>query len=221
MTGLDRIPGEADLLGAYERLQSLRPPEPGARDLALWSQWSRLDPRLGELWIAHVARRWRLLAPTELNAALLPQPWPAAAGPLLEQVPFVLGVRSREFGLWAKLALSGIRAANHGLYFLGLRVPGGAHQREDARLAFGLYRRWGFLARDLLLNKAPRGDRTLIPWDVRREVLRDLLARSPRITVSDYEQALSGWVGRRQAERDLTRAGLRGSGRTKARIYRA
>src|SRR4051812_43370242 len=81
MKGLAKIPSSSKLASAYKSLQSDSFSE---RDLAIWSQWSRLDPRLGEILVKAISSTWKNLSPVKLNAEIKNQPWPAALGVLLD-----------------------------------------------------------------------------------------------------------------------------------------
>lgn len=226
MTGLENIPGPRDLLGAYERLQS------GARlsafELALWSQWARFDPRLGEQWISAVLRDWREIPALDLNRELSSQPWPSAAGVLLEQA-LVFGTwpapERRLFRDWSRLVMSGIAAAGgNGQFFIGLRAFGGQAMRGDAELSLKPYLGWGYLGKEILRNKASSAARsaTIAPRELRQRVIGDLIRTRRSFRVSEYLAAIGFHVSRRQAELDL-RADprLECLGNTRARVYRA
>jgi hypothetical protein len=70
MKGLSAIPSEADLLDAYNFLQNPNAQTaslPEAR-LVLWFQWTRFDPRLGEILCIFLLNHWRSLDPLKLNS---------------------------------------------------------------------------------------------------------------------------------------------------------
>lgn len=226
MKGLVSIPGTTELARAYGQMQAGHPVSCG--ELALWSQWSRFDPRLAEQCVAHVCRHWRGLLPAELRECLLRQPWPPAMGVLLEQAREFGRITPAQdapvFGAWISCVMVGVEPARGEQFFIGLRALGGEAMRKDAYLALEPYRRWGYLGCEVLLNKAVlalAGERTLIPARVRRAVLDELIECRPRITARDYREALEGWVSARQAELDLcAHPRLRPVGRARARIYR-
>jgi hypothetical protein len=230
--GLVDLPGTADLGRAYEALLHGRPERPDEAQLALYAQWARFDPRLAEIWVRFVGERWKSLNPVALNEALAAQPWPAAGAVLLE---FAVRAAAAEEGrerpaLWKKLATGGIAPAPLEQYFIGSRLPGGTAMLEDARFPLREYRRWGYLSREILFNKqrlpsgapgprAAAGTHALEP-EVRREVLRALLERSPRLSTRQYWEALGRSVSLRQAERDLAASPLvKAEGGTRGRRF--
>lgn len=227
MIGLTQLPSQEQLGAAYQRLQ-----DPQAQitleQWALWSQWSRLDPRLAEQWITAISQQWRSIPPAQLNGALQKQPWPAAAGVLLEQGHGFYQASKTERRLylrWCRCVMSDVRPACDEQYFMGMRAFAGEAMRQDAALALRPYRRWGYLGREILRNKASQGlltgrGLTWAPPALRRQVLEALLRTRPRITIQDYRAALGGAVGRRQAELDVAQYnGLRAVGKTRNRIY--
>ncbi len=230
--GLERIPSQGDLERAYADLSGA----PGPQALARYSQWSRFDPRLAEIWVATLLREWKRVHPIELREALLKQPWPAAAGPLIEFVARAVRARpadSRTFRAWKLMATDGLAPADWEQFFIGQRRIAGAAMLEDARFALGEYRRWGYLSREVLFNKQRfpaelRGTRrgregggthSLAP-EVRQEILRELLRDRSRISTRDYLQAVGNCISERQATRDLLRSRwVTPAGQTKGRCF--
>lgn len=209
MKGLLFLPSQKDLEKAYEGLQQPVP----AQDLTLFTQWSRFDPRLGEILVSHFARFWREYNPLEISKLNQLQPWPAALGVLLEFCERSLKISQvkdmKSFCLWKDLILEEVSLAPEEQYFIGLRKLAGKLMFQDVRGSLQEYRKWGFLGREVLLNKAqaihlstssPPG--RLSP-KVRKQILEDLLEAQPEITVNDYLQATQFLISRRQAERDL------------------
>jgi hypothetical protein len=227
--GLTSIPTVSDLSEAYRKLQGGLEAVSAIsiEEWALWSQWSRFDPRLAEQWIAGLVSRWKTIAPTALNEALRALPWPAAAGVLLDQAHAYefhgdAPGTQRLFQDWSRCVMSGVEPAEGELFFLGLRAFAGDAMRQDAVRALKPFRRWGYFGRELLVNKAAsRRGRTLVPSEVRRQVLEELLRSRPRISVRDYMESLDWAVSRRQAELDLQKfRKLRAFGNTRNRFYR-
>ena len=221
MNGLKFIPGVAEFSVAYARLQDATTVISNA-ELALWSQWTRFDPRLAEQIVQNIACHWRAISPLELNTALRDQPWPAAAAVLIEQAGCfsVAPNKHAEFRRWKNCVLWDVAPASDEQFFIGLRAFAGDAMRDDACLALRPYRVWGYLGRDVLVNKAPLGGKTLVSATTRRQTLNKLIQRQPRLRVRDYISALGGWVSARQAELDLAaHPRLRAMGRTKARYY--
>lgn len=226
MKGLLQIPSLEDLARAYD---GLRGDQLTLSELALWSQWSRFDPRLAEILVSYLARNWKKLDLFALRTELLAQPWPSAFGVLVENAVASRLVQTTEVGVfraWAATLLSGVSPACDELFFFGTRKLGSAAMVRDAAESSITYRRWGYLGRDLLVNKAnPSAFKsigsTLLPASV-RERLRHELARSrARFTIHDYQTTLDFRVSRRQAELDLARdPEILAVGRTRARFYR-
>lgn len=225
MKGLSSVPSLRDLERAYRKLQSDLE-SISIAEWALWSQWSRFDPRLAEQWISGLSKQWRDVSPLLLNESLRSHPWPAAAGVLLEQA-WVYWDGSQEektlFRAWSRCVMSGVEAAPNELFFIGLRAFAGEAARRDAIESLKPYRKWGYYGRELLVNKAlARKKRTLASPGVRRRKLEELLKSRSRITVGDYIDCLGGAVGRRQAELDLQKTPrLKPIGQTQGRFYRA
>jgi hypothetical protein len=231
--GLKRIPAEKDLEKAYAELRG----ELAEGRLALYAQWARFDPRLAEIWVRTTLSRWKLVHPIVMHEALAGEPWPSAAGPLLEFVGRAVRATPEEaklFKSWKEMVMQGFAPASWEQYFIGQRRIAGQAMIDDARFSLNEYRRWGYLSREILFNKqafppelrGPRrgraggGTHSIAP-DVRESILRQLLRERSRVTTHDYLQALGNSISRRQAERDLKRARwLRAEGRTKGRSYR-
>ena len=226
MTGLESVPTLSDLGEAYLLLQNPR----ALIDVSqwgLWSQWSRFDPRLAEQWVAHCALSWRSIPSGELNLNLSRLPWPHAGALLLAHVKqFHLASKAekRSFSLWAHSVTDGIKPSPAPeLFFIGTRAFAGKQVWLDASRSLSIYKKWGYLGREILKNKAASqlGKKmTLVSAHVRRSVLKELIQRQTRIRVSEYRVALDGHVSLRQAERDLSgNPALRPRGDTKGRFY--
>jgi hypothetical protein len=116
--------------------------------------------------------------------------------------------------------MSGFAPAEGEQFFIGLRAFGGEAMRLDAERSLATYLRWGYLGREILVNKASQRERvrTLLPLDARRRILEGLIRKFTRLTVGDYLEAVGGGLSRRQAELDLRRCPrLLGRGRTRGR----
>ena len=221
MKGLQAIPQAKELLAAYERLQfsgDLTPEE-----LARFSQWSRFDPRLAEIWVAAVLRHWESVNPIAMHDKLREHPWPAVVGVLLDFVKKdVTEARRRLFDAWSQAVIADVERANWEQFFIGLRAPGGKLMVEDATYSLSEYKRWGYLGREILFNKAVARTRpggSLAP-DTRERILRELIGQRGRLTVALYWTTIGKVISRRQAERDLAACRLlRAEGRTKGRVF--
>jgi hypothetical protein len=220
------IPGRPELEKAYSMLLHREPVTPKEEDLALFAQWSRFDPRLAEIWVSFLIREWERYPPLELRNALLCQPWPATAAVLLEFTAKRVS-NPTLFPFWHRMVTESFPKGNWEQFFIGLREIAGKAMQEDARFAFCEYRKWGYLGREILLNKSGRGSltgggkrtHTLLP-ETRQEILKEMLISSARITTDLYWEAISRCISRRQAERDLEKSSIvRACGKTRARYF--
>lgn len=223
MRGLKNIPTVAQLQKVYGNLQTSSTCLPLGH-LALWACWVRFDPRLGEQWIEHLQKHWTKIHPLELNRYLQKQVWPAAAGPLLEQIPLFSQWSAKErhvFEAWSTCVMSGISAMPYQLYFIGLRSFGGEIARKDVMLSLKSYVRWGFYSRELLVNKAiQKHCHTDLTPESRERVLASLIDSQDRIFVKDYIAAAGGAISIRQAQLDLKKQpNLIKVGKTKGSFY--
>ncbi len=226
MKGLEQIPTEEQLSRVYHQLQSLKVAAT-SEEIALWTQWARFDPRLAEQLVQHFSLYWREISPVMLNDSVLKQPWPAIVGVLLDQASVFGGLPTVELKLfrsWSACVMSGVDPALNEQFFMGLRSFAGKAMLDDAQGAIKSYRRWGFLGREYLANKAvqklSKQPRTLVPASVRRAKLDELIRLCPRFTARDYRESLGGGVSLRQAELDLrAHPRLRAVGKTRARVY--
>ncbi len=221
MKGLTVIPHLSDLEEAYQTLQA---GNASIKHLAIWSGWVRFDPRLGEQWIAYIQTHWKTILPMELNGCLLKQAWPQAAGPLLSQVSTKSKRGQSErlvFQNWCACVMAHITPAQNELYFIGLRAFAGVAAFKDVTHSLKAYRRWGFYAPDLLVNKATsHANATHLSTSARAQILSELIKVQKKIRVRDYIGALGGAVSPRQAQLDLAaRKDLKKNGNTKGCYY--
>lgn len=225
MKGLTSIPSEKNLFTAYESLQNHAP---SMNQLALWTQWVRFDPRLGEIFCKYLNQHWKEISPLDFNKELHLQPWPQAIGPIIEHTQLLLNRRERcFFSSWKRLVTANFsRNSTPELYFIGLRKFAGKAMREDAVLSHQAYSRWGYLGREVLVNKwkqvsnESEHGRTLLSADVRGQKLKELLKIRDSFTVNDYREFLGNAVSRRIAEMDLKKhPKIQSRGKTKGKIY--
>ena len=203
--GLDRVPQNEDLMNAYNRLQSTN--DISAEAIGLWSQWSRFDPRLAELLLTYLKKNWQKISPVELNYFLKLQAWPTAIGVLCEHLKnnFEKDSNYSLYLKWMSCVMDQIAPAPFEQFFIGQRSFAGIEMRKDAQLAISFYRRWGYLGRDLLWNKAEvKPFQTLLGKSSRVAILHRYLKTNNRITVNLYCELCSFFISRRQAERDLS-----------------
>ncbi len=226
MKGLKKIPSEKTRLRAYKALQFF-PKSVNLKELVLWSQWARMDPRLGEILVKHLAKYWQSINPVELNTALKKRVWPSAFGVLLEHIPFYYSQYASKktkdkklFFYWSKCTMANISPAQNEQFFIGLYKPGGKLMREECFYSIKPYRKWGYFAKDLMLNKARVSQKTLIPLPQRTALIDELIKARKKITTKDYLEKINFKIHRRQAQRDLkNHKNLRAKGNTKNRYY--
>ena len=226
MKGLSRIPNQKNLVKAYRALQAF-PHSVDVEDLVLWSQWARLNPRLGEILVEHISKFWQKHNPVEINQKLEQQAWPAAFGVLLEQVPFYYSQylknkkwNKKLFLNWSKCVMTDISCAKGEQFFIGIYKAGGKLMEEECFYSIKPYRRWGYFSKDLLINKAQSTQKTLISIPQRKAILDELLKSHKKITVQDYLEKMNFQIHRRQAQRDLkSHKRLKPQGQTKGKYY--
>lgn len=222
MKGLGSIPNQKKLSKAYKALQAF-PHSVCVKDLVLWSQWARLDPRLGEILIEYISKFWQKQNPVEINQRLKQQAWPAAFGVLLEQVPFYYSQHLKNkklFLYWSKCVMTDIPRAKGEQFFIGIYKAGGKLVKEECFYSIKPYRQWGYFSKDLLINKVLSTDKTLIPLSQRQVILDELLKSHKKITVQDYLEKMNFQIHRRQAQRDLkNHKKLKPQGQTKGKHY--
>ncbi len=227
MKGLLCIPGNKQLLSTYNKLQSDKT-KISIKEITIWTQWVRFDPRLAEQLVSYLSRKWTNILPKDLNAEMIKQPWPAAIGLLIENIIIFKKHHDQEskqeisnFTFWASIVMSGIGPSNNEQFFIGLRPLASKLMKRDVLLSLDFYRRWGYFGFDVLINKFKYGKLTLISKEVRTRFLTDLRKRKKRLTVDDYRRELFYRVSVRQAERDLNECKrIKPVGNTRARYYR-
>lgn len=220
MKGLEALPSMTDLLDAYNRLQSADELLP-ADQLALYSQWSRLDPRLAQIMVEHLARHWRQIRSGELWDELQKQPWPRAILVLLRFAELAVPKSEEKKLRHIIQALDeDLPAIPPQLFFIFLQGPNRMVVDEEVRYRTLPYRLSGFIGSQSLLGRSRwPADKTFLAPNDRRRILTRLLRDHDQVTVADYMAACKHLVSRRQAQRDLM-ATARASGFTRNRIYR-
>jgi len=215
--GLKKCPGIRDLEEGYNQILSAERTANGKIDLnsfATFCQWSRFDSRMGEICIQFLSRYWKEINPVELHDAFAQQPWPSILGVLLE----FFKDKSTLFQMWKKTATCDFQKANWEQFFIGKRKIGGQMMFDDARFSLEEYRRWGYLARELLINKNDK--EVSYSYETRLQILKEMLITHPRITTQQYWELIGKSVSKRQAERDLKDSNLlRSRGNTKGRYF--
>ncbi len=213
---------------AYQQLQPLNGVfnDLSVKELVRFSQWTRFDPRLGELWLSALDRQWRNLAPLPMRQENLAQANPAVMGVLLDQYQSVLCPRRerRLFRLWSATVLDGVARAQNESFFIGVQGFASQRAREDAERPFRSFKKWGFFGRDVFQNKfllkQKTNQKTGIALAERRQILVDLIKEKERIAVQDYIEACGGFISRRVAQKDLrSEKKLKCIGNTRAQFY--
>lgn len=131
------------------------------KDLSLFIQNSRLDPRLAESVTEHLRDYWWKYDPRSLNKKLKRQPWPAAVKPMLFQLlESCKGSRKTKiaFGQWAAEVLQGLpNSDSPALYFISSLEPRSRSLDREVNESLESFRKAGYFAKDLLFNKGQAG----------------------------------------------------------------
>jgi len=224
--GLDKIPGIGDLEKCYDAILQARVSKDHSLSLdrfSLFCQWTRFDPRLAEICVQYISESWKKINPIELYQAFEKQPWPNVVGVLLEFSEKLVFLESPEesdlFQLWKQLITKRLKKSNWEQFFIGQRRIAGQMMLDDARFSLAEYQKWGYLSREILLNKKIENTHSY-SLQTRQQILKALVESSPRITTDAYWNALGQSISRRQAERDLRSCSLLKSiGETKGRYF--
>ena len=224
MSNKPPVPTEAQLLSAYRALQSGR--AVSVHDWILFSQWTRFDPRLAEVWILAFDRDWKTLSPVLFRDENRKASSPAVLGVLLDQYHQFLCPKTEvtSLGYWMKIALEGAPKANNESFLIG--VQGFANQRvfDDADRPVRSFKHWGFFGREIFINKFQQKQavlqKTAIAATERKKILIGLLKLKKRITVGEYRLACNDLISKRVAQLDLENfKGLKRVGNTRSRFY--
>lgn len=222
---LARPPSRGDLESAYSRLLWRDDEEPTAEELVLWSQWARIDPRLAEILVACLLRRFRALSALSLWEENRKSAMPAALAALVDfarlDAKRVLPPPERiAFAAWAKTVLWRVPSAPPQLFFLRQGKPRPERDIKEIGQSLRVFRRWGFFGSAAPLDEKHDRRATMLDPCQRRQLLRKLARGGETFTVADYMSACGGRVHRRTAERDLKEwPALRRIGATKAARY--
>lgn len=224
MKGLTKLPNKNDMSRAAHVIQQCTGPLP-ARKLALFSQWSRLDPRFAEIMVRHLADSWSAIPGGDLLKALNSQPWPRAILVLLWFAERLVPRTDRKhFQCFARAladSLDLMPTTTPQLFFIPLQRPNSVVMDAEVSFRSKPYLKAGYIGSQSLLSRAqwPR-EQTFLRPNERLRILKNLLRQKEQITVNDYREACKGMVSRRQAQRDLAQTADY-SGFTQRRRYRA
>lgn len=221
MKGLKKWPTIKDLEFAYLSLQLEK--SVSAEEIARYSQWTRLDPRLAEILTGYISRNWKEISPITLNLEMKKQPWPAVMGVITEQIEKFSETKADDRDLlknWSQCVMTSIHPAYNEQFFIGLRNFGGKQMKNDVSQSTKSFIHWGYFGKEVFKNKGASPNRTDIPKATRLEILKKLANERKEFSVNDYLEKLGNLVSRRQAERDLAASSfIKKSGFTRNRVY--
>ena len=240
MKGLSYIPSSKKLASVYYNLQFAQKKE-SDKSIALYSQWVRLDPRLGEILVAYIAKFWKSHHPISLNEEIKKQVWPQALGVILEQTKLYFFKQSKSsqsskkklkeklyemkedlalFQSWYECVMCSIKPASGELFFFEIYSIGSSLFHKEVFHTTKSYRKWGYLGKELMLNKTISLGKTLIPSEQRKCILENLIQKKKTITVKEYLSELDFQVHPKQAQMDLkNHKKLKPRGYTRSRVY--
>ncbi len=222
MRGLSSLPQLSDYVRAYNRLQSGQSVD--FQEITLYSQWSRLDPRLAEILTGYLDEHWSGLPMGATIQALTQHPWPRALCVLLRFVH--LSMLDSSSAKILKHFIDAIEERfpidSYQLFFIPLQKPNRVIQKQEVEWRIGPYLQSGFIGSQSLLvkMKAPT-NRTLLRKVDRGKILAELFSKQKIVTVNDYRKACKNLISVRQAQRDLVelKGELRAKGYTRGRQY--
>ncbi|PWU14097.1 MAG: hypothetical protein C5B49_13760 [Bdellovibrio sp.] len=126
------------------------------KDLALYVQNARLDPRVAEAVTEHIRDFWWKYRAETLNKKLLRQPWPQAIKPMINQIiEFCDGdeITAKEFKAWSRGVIRGFGNSPPQLYFVPHVWPRSKSFDREFVDSLPSFSRCGYFAKDLLFNK--------------------------------------------------------------------
>ncbi|MBN1283453.1 MAG: hypothetical protein JXA24_06760 [Proteobacteria bacterium] len=180
----------------------------------LAADMSRYDPRLFDVLVSFLDRRWGALDPLAIRSTYAFMETPQTIAVMAE---FLLGRQGHpdEKRFFFEYLQKGLAPVPLQLYYHYLYRPGGELMMRAAEAPLQEYKRWGFLAREApVLDEA--GRRTVGSRDAasRRNILVRLLEERKRIRMVDYLAALDFGISRQQALLDMrSTKGVRLTGR--------
>jgi hypothetical protein len=219
MLGLHKKPTPHSLLKAYNQLQSSK--QISEDECILYAQWSRFDPRLGEILVQYLTQNWQQLNPMVLRQKNQNAPCPQALAVIFEHVKHNKLQEAQIFHHFFHLCVDGIKPAPYQSYTIGLFQPGGMQLFLRALRPHPFYSKWGFYESTPLYTKwAQVPQRTFLDRATRKRILREILKTKKQIKASDYIEACHYAIHPRQAERDLRSFfKLKIIGQTRSRLY--
>jgi hypothetical protein len=219
MKGLVELPSITNITKAYNNFYSNK--KISETNIILYSEWSRFDPRLGEILVEYLKKNWSSLNPILLRDINTSSPWPQALAVILEHVIHLEILQPKLFKFFKALVLEGIEPIKYQAFTIGVFKPGGKEIKSSAINPHPFFEKWGFYEANPFFSKiSDVKSTTLLDKDVRKSILKALLSRRKEVTVNDYLGACRHAIHRRQAERDLNNFfKLKKRGQTRNRIY--
>lgn len=186
-------------------------------------QWCRYDPRLGEMLVEVLKTYWSDWNPMKISKVIREHRWPQVLGVIGEHASLLLPSSERRYFLnWLGCCFYKVNWKSDGsLFHIGLYKFGGKLLKCEALEAIPLYSKWGFYAKNPMINIGPNqklNRRTLIKRTERFAKLNELFQLKKSIQVSDYMKFLDFKISRRTAELDLSHW-ARKKGQTKGARY--
>jgi hypothetical protein len=224
-----QVPTTKELENAYHHLIGKK--NVSEVDFVFYSRFVRFDPRLGEAWLTRMRRDWKKISPVSLRDKNLNHLDPAIFGVLLEQVEvFLISKQERKlFRLWKNAVLWLTPKGDHAQFLIGVKPLGSDTMMDDAEFPAREYIKWGYLGRDVFLNKFLQKQKilqkTTLQRAIRNRKLNSFLSHckknsKERITIEDYLQFCEFAISRRIAQLDLKKSpNLRAIGNTRSRFY--
>lgn len=225
MKGLTSLPKTSELRAAYATLES-KSPAISVQQVALYSQWARLDARLAEVLTGYLLREGADFPLVTLLRELSAQPWPRAILVPLRFVELSESDRMRRIAIRAMIESieEAFPEKSNDLFFIPLQRMNRVILNDAIGLRSSPYVRSGFIGSASLLAKGrqPEGATTL-GAPIRKRILEIFLSRlslGESFSVEDYLAECNGQVTRRQAQRDLEHSKrLKAKGHTRGRRY--
>ena len=208
------IPRDHDLMRLYFELATLGAPCVGAKKgwafhllkkeevLVIAFEWVRYDPRLLSILIIYLKDHYSELNPYALRQLIIKNDSPqtvGVVGEFLKQINDDLELKFMvDYLAW------GLLPRHNELFFIGLHPIGSKIIEKTATKSLKEYRKWGFLGIekpivDLTTKKTIGSYET----SYRKIILKKLLERNKKTTLSTYLEALNRSISRQQALYDL------------------
>lgn len=204
MIGLKKIPTFKDTQKYIDKITFDK--KLSVDELVLCAEWSRIDPRLGEVLIEYLSKNWQSYNPLEINNKLNLSPWPQCMGVIVDHIKltFKKSQNKQLFNTWSACVLAGVTPTSYQAYFIGLYKFAGPLQVKQSINPLKVYSCWGFYSSHLMFNKNPNVKKTTLSKKNRLQLLKQFVKQNKKITVNSYIEFLNFAITRRQAQRDLS-----------------